>query len=566
MNARFAHILVLFAAALLAGCTPMLDERLVEATNVGRYGGARVALQKRLTNDRSDRAYILDRMRLLILTLADGSPDAAEEVANQTFSLLSTQGVNADRTVSSAVIHESVRIWKGEPFEQAMAYNYIALQKAMRGEWDNARAAASSSLFRLKDFSDNERGLTSEELARKAAAKDARAPGNGDQYLDHGYVVAKTDFALGYLMNGLANKAIGRDDEASDNFREAASVNPRLDGLARQLIDGQYNTVFVIDYQRGPVKIAYGTDNAFTRFQPRVTSDERTVSLTVAGGAPVVGPQACDVNAMAAKLMWNNLEDVRRAKSLLGNAMLIGGTAVAIGSNDDTAKWAGLGVALAGLLVKASASADTRYCEFLPRSVYVVPVTITQPDCTVSVSVAGDTGSGIVLTDMNPPRQDQRMQLRYVRLPPTPNQPWAASWRTMYANDRTAERVDGDTLPYIMGGRCVRFPGAETMKRYHDAGQLLDLTSTELEGIYREEGITFTVEDQHGESRKHILEGGDSLVCPLAGTAGYARLFGQLHEPYKPKGKALKEYLASHPQLAQPAPLSSQPSAAPSGN
>lgn len=47
-------------------------------------------LQKGLTKDPSDRAYILDRLRLLILTLADGSPAAAEETANQTFDLLRT--------------------------------------------------------------------------------------------------------------------------------------------------------------------------------------------------------------------------------------------------------------------------------------------------------------------------------------------------------------------------------------------------------------------------------------------------------------------------------------------
>ena len=143
-------------ACSLTGCVRTLDPNLIAATEAGRYGGARVAIQENLTNNPSDRAYILDRLRLSILTLADGQVEIAEIPANQLFSLLTTQGINADRTVSSAVINERVKIWKGEPFEQALGYHYIAMQKAMRGEWDNARAAAGASLFLLKDFSENQ--------------------------------------------------------------------------------------------------------------------------------------------------------------------------------------------------------------------------------------------------------------------------------------------------------------------------------------------------------------------------------------------------------------------------
>lgn len=511
-------------------------------------------LQKGLTKDPSDRAYILDRLRLLILTLADGSPAAAEETANQTFDLLRTQGLNDDKTVSAAVFNERVKIWKGEPFEQAMAYAYIAMQKAELGQWDNARAAAQSSLFLLKDFGDNERGgkKTSEDVVREAARLDRQGK-DGDAYIDHGYTPVKTDFALGYLLNGLANKALGgpdRDNEASDNFHEAANVNPFLAPLTQALLTGQYNTVFIVDAGVGPRKTAYGPDDALVRFLPVFPSDGRTLRVT-AGGQIAEYPVANDLNVMAADLQWNNLEDVRQAKSTIGDLLVVGGIAAAAypssGHESSQARTnralIGAGVALLGAALKASASADTRYCEFLPQRVYVAPVFIAGPDAAVTLSVGGDPSQTITLTNLAPPAAGKSLQLRYVKLTPRP-EAWQTAGALVYANDRTEQRVPGDGLPYIMGGTCCRRPTSETLLRYQQAGFLRDMTSAAMENLYREEGITFTVEDQRGGSAAHILEGGTSMVCPLAGTAGYMRLFGQAHPPYVPKSEALKEAIA----------------------
>lgn len=151
--AAFVACAGLFA---LAGC----QERVVVLNDVcqGCYGEARGKLVPTLSQDVKDRSYTIDRMRLGISELADGLPDSAETTMNETYYLLRTQGLNADKTVEAVVVNEGVKRWKGEPFEQALMYCFIAVQKAMRGEWDNARAAASNSLFMLKDFSEQEEG------------------------------------------------------------------------------------------------------------------------------------------------------------------------------------------------------------------------------------------------------------------------------------------------------------------------------------------------------------------------------------------------------------------------
>ncbi len=546
--------LVALAMGSLGGCSAGMDAKSAWAIESGNYGAARVRLQEALSDDPSDRDYILSRMRLQIATLADGDPHAAEEVSNEAYRLLRVQGLNADRTVASVVVNEGVKIWKGEPFEQAMSYSYIAIQKGMLGEWDNMRAAAQSSLFLLKDFGDNEKTgqkLSTEEIARRAAERDRQNKG-GDAYLDHGYTAIKTDFELGYVLTGVASLALGRREEASDNLNTAVEFNAALGPLRDALLAGGYNTIFVVDYGRGPVKVARGEVGALARFEPRWASDDRAMSYSVAAGGVEEGAAfsaVTDVNRLAQSHLWNNLEDVRAAKSTIGSLLLVGGAATALSANQGNRdaranqQIIGASLAAAGLLLKATSRADTRYLEVLPQRTYIVPVNIPSRGSVVTLQVQGDPGSRMVLAAMSPPGEGEGLQLKYVRLGDGRggSSAWATSGQIMYANDASEARVEGDELPYILGGRCVRTPSQATLERYQRAGNLTGMTASDLENLYREEGITLRWEDNVGRSRKHILEGGDTLVAPEAGSAGYARLFGQTHPAYRPRSKAVRE-------------------------
>ncbi len=234
---RAAVLTATCAASLVAlsGCaSPRLDPLAAQSASIGRFGPVAAKLQEKLTNDQSNKQYLLGRLNILEMTLAEGIPDAGEETANQLFALLRTQGLNEDKTAASVVFNEGVKVWKGEPFEQAIAYHTIAMQKAMRGEWDNARAAAESSLFLLKDFSAAVgKDAPPVDLAKAAAEKDKESAGSGSELLNSGYVAGQTDFALGYIVSGVANRALHRAQEANDNFAAAAIANPDLADLAR---------------------------------------------------------------------------------------------------------------------------------------------------------------------------------------------------------------------------------------------------------------------------------------------------------------------------------------------
>ncbi|MDX2148627.1 MAG: hypothetical protein SFZ23_14010 [Planctomycetota bacterium] len=567
---------LLGCATLLGGCesVPRVD------LSKGDFARGRDALARSLSDDRSSRNYMLSRLSLGILHLADGYPRSAEIVLNETFDVLRTQGINADKTVASIVFSEGVRFWKGEPFEQALAFHYVAVQKAMMGEWDNARAAASSSLFLLQDFGVNERGesLSTLEIAQRAV----QAQEDGDPtYLDKGYQPIRTDFALGYVMTGLANQALGRIDEANDNYARSIEVAPSIEPVVASLRAGGFNTVLVVDAGEGPAKRQYGPHGSLARFEPVSPSRNEPLAVEIDSQArpelehsSAPWPVVEDVNRMARDHKWNNMEDVRQAKATVGTALLATGIALAAsgGNDDDGGTRQVVGLALAGLggLMMAGAGADTRHCEVLPQRTYLIPLSLPPEPSIVRLFPGrgsprqNDAGQSqarfpaIVLRDLSGPRPGEPIQLRYVRLASGRSAPaWALSERLFYANDFTAERVPGDELPFILGGSCVRRPSPETMRRYHEAGFLLDMTSNDLANLYRDEGIQLDYGEAPGVGRSgetseeaareaymadtHVLEGGRSLIPPLPGSAGYQRLFCQRHRPYEARSDRVRE-------------------------
>jgi hypothetical protein len=255
-----------------------------------------------------------------------------------------------------------------------------------------------------------------------------------------------------------------------------------------------------------------------------------------------------DVNEMAADHMWNNLVDVRSAKSKIGSVMLLGGLialeyGASHGGNDDTL-YAGLGALVAGAILKAGAHVDTRYCDVMPQRFYVVPLYLSDPNERIQLEIQGRPSSKLVLSGLDPPMGlNGSAQLRYIHLVSTPNPVapppgWATSGEVLYKNPYTDAPTGADT-PYILGGNDVRPPTQHVLNSYHRAGHLRGMTLADLRELYRAEGVRLTVEDQHGYTGRHLLEGGRSLGSPLPGTTGFARLFGQTHPRYHPRSDAV---------------------------
>lgn len=544
MRLRSVHTVALAGAALAAGCASYRpDSSAMSDVARGRYGDARGRIAATMPSSRSDPGYLLARTKAGMVALADGLPEAAEPHLGEVYDLLRTQGLNEDKTVPSVVVHEGVRIWKGEPFEQAMGYAYVAVHDLVMADWGNARAAAQDSLFLLRDFGRGAGGesLTPIQLTERAAQRDR----DGGDYLSTGYTAAETDFALGYLLAGVANRMLERREEAGEHFAKASAVAPRLASLASALEHGDYDTLLIVDAGLGPEKIATGQDGVVAAFVPRERGPAGGLVVSHGGSAFMELPAVCDLNEMARDHRWNNLEDVRRVKSLLGSGLMVAGAAVAIGSDDTEAQLAGLGMLLAGLAVRAGSRADTRHNELLPRLVYLVPV--RGADGPVTVQVAEKPGTRLTLAGLPSPARGE-LTVRYARLAAdsygTGNAPaWAVSGRVLYANDETGA-LDEPTLPYILGGRCVRTPTPDLLVEYERAGLPGDVSFGQLMELYRLEGLEPLPGPERRRARGHVLEGGQTVFTPQSGTAGFARLFGQEHPAYQPRSREVRELTA----------------------
>lgn len=576
---RYAAALGL-ALLVLGGCQAKPRADVLYAVDTGVMSQARVNLQQKIGKQQPaqpteeeleqireqqdkddeiavdarsvDRAYVLDRARLLNLMLGDGYNDYAEPVALELNRLLRTQGLNSNKQVASVLLNEKIKVWKGEPFEQAMALNWVGMHFAMRGDWDNARTACDNSLFQLRDFGtyENAEGeavpYDTETLAKKMAEGEVS---DADEESDTGYQLVDSNFVLGYLMTAIANQQLGRMAEAEDNYRKALYYNAALEPTIRELKAGRYNTIFVVEYGNGPQKRGTGPDGAVAKFVSLTPSDDAPLRISTTG-TQASAPPAMDVNDIATDLMWNNLEDIRLAKSYIGTALVAAGAATAAygSSNDDLGTaLAGLGVALAGAYMKSQAHADTRYNEAVPQRIYLVPANVYSPEDEVTLEIDGKPGSRLVLTGLEPPAGKQA-RLHYVRLPSAYPQPplWATNARPLYASQHDPDAGEVP-LPYIMGGHCCMPPTYEALKKYQDAGYLTGYTLQDLVDLYVAEEIQWEY-DYGNLPGLHVLDGGDSLAAPEPGTTGYARLMCAPQPAYVPKSDLLRDAIANMQQ------------------
>ncbi len=546
----------------LGACTPSYkrDEQTILLARQGQFGQARQLVEARATKDQKDRSFMLDRVKAVNMAIADGVPEAAEPVADRLYDFLRTQGVNADTGFGAFVVGEgNARVWKGEPFEQAMALSYIAVLDGMNGDWGNVRAVANNSLFQIRDLSkalangakakvtnqgdaqlaERERAIAGLAAADQAANRD---PKTSTDSIGELTTPAPSNFALGYVLKGIATRQLvgAFPGEAEEVAAQLNAVAPNLGELSEKIRSAQYNTVFVVDYGVGPEKYRTGPDMAISLYKAVTPSGQQPLLLSVDGKTEAF-PVVTDVNAMAMDLRWNNLEDIRLAKSYIGTGLLVGGAAMVVASNNSTVQAVGLGLIALGALSKATAGADIRHNELLPQRTYVALANLTQPSGRVELMVEGQPSTQIVLVGLTPPLPG-KVQLRYIRLADAGAGPWATSGQVLFGNDETGEPAS-DNFPYILGGADVRSPNDDVLSSYQRSGYLQGLTLNDLIDLYKQEGISIAGYSS-GEIGTHILEGGGWLYTPRVGTAGFARLYGMARPPYVAKSPAVRSLAA----------------------
>ena len=357
----FLSVAVMAAGASLGmvGCneTPRAARNAFADYQVGQYAAA--AAQFRPLAQKKDENYVLNNCRLGSADLAARNLDEAQQAFMNAYNVLNATGVNdPGRQLGAAVVWEGVKVWKGEPFEQAMAHYYLGMIFLLKGDYENARAAFENSLFKVHEY----------------AGKDD---------YEH-YQMVESNFALGYFGLGFCYLRMHQPDKAQANFARAVQINPALATLVSQAQQPGVNTLIFVDDGRGPRKAAKGWYDEQSVFGPTPAEAGPIPPINAfADGHVITSPQilysTVDTLAMAQERRWQDIDTLREAKAIFGTGAMAAGagmTAYGADRGNRDLEWAGLGTMAVGALVAASSHADTRAWGMLPRTVYIIPVNV----------------------------------------------------------------------------------------------------------------------------------------------------------------------------------------------
>lgn len=320
---------------------------------------------------KTDENFVLNNCRLGSAALADYDLRDAQDAFLRAYEVINSVGVNnGGRSLGAALVDEKIKIWKGEPFERAMANFYLGLIYYMQHDYANARAAFQNALFKLRDYGEE---------------KD-----KNDQYRD-----AESNFALAYLMLGRCYQRLNQPDEARKTFDRAVELRNYLAPLANYDLNEKSNVLLVIDYGYGPIK-ARNYDGAIVGFRPTpgeagpvldpvISVDGRALNLS-----PIARPPF-DLLALAQDRHWQSIDTIRAVKTTIGTGLIAAGAYEGLRRNSDPAL--ALGLIAGGILLKATSIADVRQWEMLPRTSFIIP--LSMPPGTHNVTIDFPAAPGL---------------------------------------------------------------------------------------------------------------------------------------------------------------------------
>ena len=391
-------LLMLLACTLFLPACSETSSRVRDAVTLyytGQYGPAAEDLAPLI--HKPNKNYVLNNCRYGSCALAAGQLENAEQAFLRAYrGMDSVNTSTGSRVLGAVVVYEGVKVWKGQPFERAMAHYYLGLIFLIKGDYENARAAFANSLFRL----------------RKYANANSKLP-PGQQYAR-----VDSNFVLGYFGLGVCYMKLGHPKLAAANFARAEQLDPYLSPVVKKMYEPGINALIFVDWGFGPRRRPagwYGEQSIFTPTPwqagpiPPVYAWDNNHPISGIANSNMV-----DTLALAQDKRWLTMDTIREAKAVIGTGMMVGGAAAVDNgayNNNGTEALIGLGVAGVGALLAASSQADTRYWEMLPRTVYVIPAKLPQGNSTVQVS-AGGAGSPPFTVNMT----GNTLRTFYVRL------------------------------------------------------------------------------------------------------------------------------------------------------
>lgn len=311
---------------------------MLKAYYACNYTEAMTQLSPKAKEDGKD--YVLYNLSLLSAALGAGDYDTAERASLNAQRVMWDVEAGKGRGKASLVSSEALKLFKGEPFEKAMASVYSGIIYFNREDYDNARAAFSKAIMATK----------------------TKAKGHQNDFALASFLLAKVYLKLGEFDN--ARVALGR----------AKKAYPRNPHFNMETLKSS-NALFVVELGKGPKKIRKGPGKALVKWQRR-RYPEQKAALYVDGESITFSQEAADLTFEAQTKGWTGKDAVQTAKGAVRAAStattVIAASQAARGNK--TAGWVALGAGLFSLANRSEA--DVRQWEFLPDRVHVLAANV----------------------------------------------------------------------------------------------------------------------------------------------------------------------------------------------
>ncbi len=353
---------------VLLGCVAGQPERLAIDP---RYDSVAPALQVYMERVRTggERNAVLNWEEAGLAALELGDTDTARSAFDE--ALLRIESVFSDTEAAakarSVWYAESIKDFKGEPYERAMAFFYRGLVDMWDGDYENARAMFKS-------------GLQQDAFAEEQQNR--------------------SDFALHMFMIGWCCQMLGDYTAADEAYGQLREFRPDFATPSRD-----DNALVILETGGAPQKYAAGLEMSELRFRRGATQGVSRVDVR---GLPAYPME--DIYWQASTRGGREVDRIVRGKAefkvvqeSVGKVMTQAGTAVmASGMRKDArkeTKYVGAALTLIGIsqMVMAAnvdARVDARFWRNLPNRIHVVT---THVPCAATLPVVFRDGSGSVV-------------------------------------------------------------------------------------------------------------------------------------------------------------------------
>ena len=346
---------VLLPVLIFSGCastSPEVDEKEVAAYLADKPKEAHPLFRQVVAE--GERSHVLHRLRAGLAAMELGHDELAAKTFDEALLTIETIYGGDEKAAKARGLFsaEDRKVFRGEPYERAMAYYYRGLLYLMKGDYENARASFKS-------------GSLQDSLAEKEEFRQ--------------------DFALLEFLEGWASQCNGDVDLASEAYTSARSH----DGLLIVPASGD-NLLALAELGYAPVKYADGEHDEFLRIKGNEKSGPNSARITVNGGSESLrngesilrqamtrGGREFDSVLEGKANFKESAADAAKVGTAVSTAASATSVMQAAGGDFDAARISGGIGALAGLFSMAASAAssatktaaDTRQWDNLPEKV-----------------------------------------------------------------------------------------------------------------------------------------------------------------------------------------------------